>query len=230
MSEALAALQDQSFARATSTTAASYPPERRLAGPQLAGYLDRRVFARDRVPSPRRPPHAAMSAFVRRGTAFWLPTAADRCGEPQRARRALADHDRHRGRPRRAHSGAHRGAGGCRPGPRGPPRRPGCLHRRLGSHLDRLRPSACSPTPPRAPCGSGACARSPGRRRSVLSATMARKRYTSVLHEPGVGEDREADDDRGEVGHQHQSIGGVAPKSPPDVPEHLGLVAGALIV
>ena len=76
MSEALAALQDQSFARATSTTAASYPPERRLAGPQLADYLDRRVFA---VIGSRRPdgrPHAAMSAFVRRGTAFWLPTAA----------------------------------------------------------------------------------------------------------------------------------------------------------
>jgi hypothetical protein len=43
MSEALAALQDRSFARATSTTAGSYPPERRLAGPQLADYLDRRV-------------------------------------------------------------------------------------------------------------------------------------------------------------------------------------------
>ena len=39
MSEALAALQDRSFARATSTTAGSYPPERRLTGPQLAGYL-----------------------------------------------------------------------------------------------------------------------------------------------------------------------------------------------
>ena len=75
MSEALATLQDQSFARATSTTVGSYPPERRLAGPQLAGYLDRRVFA---VIGSRRPdgrPHAAMSVFVRRGTAFWLPTA-----------------------------------------------------------------------------------------------------------------------------------------------------------
>jgi hypothetical protein len=38
MSEALAALQDRSFGRATSTTAGSYPPERRLADPQLADY------------------------------------------------------------------------------------------------------------------------------------------------------------------------------------------------
>jgi len=43
VNEALAALQDLSFARATSTTVSSYPPERRLAGPQFAGYLDRRV-------------------------------------------------------------------------------------------------------------------------------------------------------------------------------------------
>jgi Pyridoxamine 5'-phosphate oxidase len=76
MSEALAALQDQSFARATTATASSYPPERRLDGPRLAEYLDRRAFA---VIGSRRPdgrPHAAMSAYVRRGTTFWLPTVA----------------------------------------------------------------------------------------------------------------------------------------------------------
>jgi hypothetical protein len=64
----LAAVEDRSFARATSTTASSYPSQRRLAGPQLAGYLDRRMFA---VIGSRRPdgrPHAAMSAYVRRGT------------------------------------------------------------------------------------------------------------------------------------------------------------------
>ena len=38
MSEALAALQDQSFARATSTTAASYPPERRLRAERVLSY------------------------------------------------------------------------------------------------------------------------------------------------------------------------------------------------
>jgi len=58
MNEAFAALQDQSFARATSTIANSYPPERRLAGRQLAGYLDRRAFAliglAVRRPPPRR--------------------------------------------------------------------------------------------------------------------------------------------------------------------------------
>ncbi len=76
MSEALGALQDQSFARATTATVSSYPPERRLSGRQLAGYLDRRAFA---VIGSRRPdgrPHAAMSSYVRRDTTFWLPTVA----------------------------------------------------------------------------------------------------------------------------------------------------------
>lgn len=131
MSEALAARQDQSFARATSTTAASPPPERRLAGPQLAGYLGRRVLA---VLGSRRP-DAAMSAFVRRGTAFWLPTAAGSVRERNlRAEPWLTmtvtegDRDAHivvlsRGRRMSSRS------------PRSP-RRPGCLHRRLGNHLD----------------------------------------------------------------------------------------------
>lgn len=76
MSDELAALQDRSFARAAAATASSYPPERRLSGRQLADYLDRRAFA---VIGSRRPdgrPHAAMSSYFRRGTAFWLPTVA----------------------------------------------------------------------------------------------------------------------------------------------------------
>ena len=41
MTDVLATLQDQSFARATAATASSYPPERRLNG-GLADYLARR--------------------------------------------------------------------------------------------------------------------------------------------------------------------------------------------
>jgi hypothetical protein len=73
MSEALAFLQDRTFARATTATALAYPPERRLTAAQLTGYLDRRAFA---VVSSTRPdgrPHAAISSFVRRDATFWLP-------------------------------------------------------------------------------------------------------------------------------------------------------------
>jgi Pyridoxamine 5'-phosphate oxidase len=76
MTEALAVLQEQSFARANAATVTSFPPERRLSGSQLTGYLDRRAFA---VIGSRRPdgrPHAAMSSYVRRGAVFWLPTVA----------------------------------------------------------------------------------------------------------------------------------------------------------
>lgn len=76
MSEALAALQDRSFARATVATVGSYPPERRLSGQQIAEYLDRRAFAVIGSTRPDGRPHAAMSSFIRRGTTMWLPTVA----------------------------------------------------------------------------------------------------------------------------------------------------------
>src|SRR5215831_12007809 len=76
MSEALARLQDQTFARATATTASAYPPERRMTGPQLASYLDRRAFAVIGSARPDGRPHAAISSYVRREAAFWLPTAS----------------------------------------------------------------------------------------------------------------------------------------------------------
>jgi len=79
MSEALRRPAGPVLRRGDQHTAASYPPERRLAGPQLAGYLDR-AFRVIGSPSPRRPPHAAaMSAFVAARDRLWLPTAADRC-------------------------------------------------------------------------------------------------------------------------------------------------------
>ncbi len=73
MSQELAALQEQTFARATKSTADSFPPRRRLTGPQLAGYLDRRAFAVVGTTRPDGRPHAAMSSYVRRGATFWLP-------------------------------------------------------------------------------------------------------------------------------------------------------------
>ena len=76
MVDALASLQDQTFARATGATTASFPLRRRLSGAQLAGYLDRRAFAV--VATTRRDgrPHATVCSYVRRGATFWLPTVA----------------------------------------------------------------------------------------------------------------------------------------------------------
>lgn len=72
----LAELQDQSFARATATTARSYPPERRLTPDQLVSYLGRREYAVIGTARADGRPHAAMSMYLRRGTSFWLPTLA----------------------------------------------------------------------------------------------------------------------------------------------------------
>jgi Pyridoxamine 5'-phosphate oxidase len=76
MSQELGALQDQTFARATSATAHSYPAEQRLSAQQLSHYLDRRAFAVIGSTRPDGRPHAAMSSYVRRGATFWLPTVA----------------------------------------------------------------------------------------------------------------------------------------------------------
>ena len=76
MSEELGDLQDRSFARATASTARSYPPERRLSAAHLASYLDRRIYAVVGTARPDGRPHTAMSVYVRRGVTFWLPTMA----------------------------------------------------------------------------------------------------------------------------------------------------------
>ena len=76
MSELLAVLQHRTFARATTATVSSYPPERRLDAAQLASYLDRRAFAVVGSTRSDGRPHAAMSTYIRRDATFWLPTVA----------------------------------------------------------------------------------------------------------------------------------------------------------
>jgi nitroimidazol reductase NimA-like FMN-containing flavoprotein (pyridoxamine 5'-phosphate oxidase superfamily) len=77
MSDALAAIQQRTFARATKLTAGAYPPERRLTAAQLAEYLDRRTFSVVATTRPDGRPHAVVSGYVRRDDLFWLPVAED---------------------------------------------------------------------------------------------------------------------------------------------------------
>jgi Pyridoxamine 5'-phosphate oxidase len=74
MESALDDLQARSFARASIPTRSAFPAGRRLDGPQLAAYLDRRAFAVIGSSRPDGRPHAAMSSYLRRGSVFWLPT------------------------------------------------------------------------------------------------------------------------------------------------------------
>lgn len=73
MSAELGALQEKSFERAGAATVSAFPAERRLTGQQLADYLDRRAFAVIGTGRPDGRPHAAISAYFRRGITFWLP-------------------------------------------------------------------------------------------------------------------------------------------------------------
>jgi hypothetical protein len=70
----LGRLQETSFSRAREAVRNAYPPERRMTGPQLAGYLERRTYAL--ASSTRRDgrPHAAPTLFSIYAEAFWLPT------------------------------------------------------------------------------------------------------------------------------------------------------------
>jgi len=69
----LSRLQDASFSRAGAVRKA-YPPERRMTGPQLAGYLARRTYALASSTRPDGRPHAAPTLFSIYAEAFWLPT------------------------------------------------------------------------------------------------------------------------------------------------------------
>ena len=58
----LSRLQDASFSQAGAVRKA-YPPERRMTGPQLAGYLARRTYALASSSRPDGRPHAAPTRF-----------------------------------------------------------------------------------------------------------------------------------------------------------------------
>jgi Pyridoxamine 5'-phosphate oxidase len=70
----LARLQDASFSRAGPALRTAYPPERRMSGPELAGYLARRTYALASSTRPDGRPHAAPTLFSIYAEAFWLPT------------------------------------------------------------------------------------------------------------------------------------------------------------
>ena len=75
----LGRLQDASFSRAGAVRKA-YPPERRMTGPQLAGYLSRRTYALASSTRPDGRPHAAPTLFSIYAEAFWLPTLGSAAG------------------------------------------------------------------------------------------------------------------------------------------------------
>jgi hypothetical protein len=70
----LGQLQDASFDQAGPALRTAYPPARRMTGPQLARYLDRRTYALTSTTRPDGRAHAAPSLFSVYAHAFWLPT------------------------------------------------------------------------------------------------------------------------------------------------------------
>ena len=70
----LGRLQEASFSRASPTMRTAYPPQRRMTGPQLAGYLQRRTYALASSTRPDGRAHAAPTLFSVYAEAFWLPT------------------------------------------------------------------------------------------------------------------------------------------------------------
>ena len=70
----LGRLQDASFSRAGQAVRKAYPPERRMTGPQLARYLERRTYALASSTRPDGRAHAAPTLFCTYAEAFWLPT------------------------------------------------------------------------------------------------------------------------------------------------------------
>jgi hypothetical protein len=70
----LGRLQEESFSRAGQTVRNAYPPERRMTGPQLSEYLERRTYALASSTRPDGRAHAAPTLFSIYAEAFWLPT------------------------------------------------------------------------------------------------------------------------------------------------------------
>ncbi|MEU4393210.1 pyridoxamine 5'-phosphate oxidase family protein [Kribbella sp. NPDC023855] len=67
-------LQEESFRQGGRAVRTSYPPERRMTGAQLAGYLQRRSYALASSTRPDGRAHAAPTLFTIHAEAFWLPT------------------------------------------------------------------------------------------------------------------------------------------------------------
>lgn len=72
----LGRLQEASFSRAGQAVRKAYPPQRRMTGPQLAGYLERRTYALASSTRPDGRAHAAPTLFSLYAESFWLPTVA----------------------------------------------------------------------------------------------------------------------------------------------------------
>jgi hypothetical protein len=70
----LGRLQEASFSQGGQAVRKAYPPERRLTGPQLAVYLERRSYALASSTRPDGRAHAAPTLFSIYAEAFWLPT------------------------------------------------------------------------------------------------------------------------------------------------------------
>ncbi|HEX6473005.1 MAG TPA: pyridoxamine 5'-phosphate oxidase family protein [Streptosporangiaceae bacterium] len=74
MANELAELQERSFARGNAAVRSAFPAERRLAGDDLAAFLDDHRYAMVASTRPSGRPHAAMTSYLRSGAVFWLPT------------------------------------------------------------------------------------------------------------------------------------------------------------
>jgi pyridoxamine 5'-phosphate oxidase-like protein len=73
----LGRLQDASFSRASPAVRKAYPLQRRMTGPQLSSYLQRRTYALASSTRPDGRAHAAPTLFSIYAEAFWLPTVTD---------------------------------------------------------------------------------------------------------------------------------------------------------
>ncbi|MGO9558326.1 MAG: pyridoxamine 5'-phosphate oxidase family protein [Acidimicrobiales bacterium] len=98
----LGAIQEATFARAASYTAASYPPESRLSAEQINRYLDQRAFAVVGSTRPDGRPHSVPTSYLRRGATLWMPVGKGSTRERNiRANPNVSvvvtegDHDRH---------------------------------------------------------------------------------------------------------------------------------------
>jgi Pyridoxamine 5'-phosphate oxidase len=72
----LGRLQDTSFSRAGPAVRKAYPPQRRMTGAQLAGYLQQRTYALASSTRPDGRAHATPTLFSMYAEAFWLPTVS----------------------------------------------------------------------------------------------------------------------------------------------------------